>query len=371
MPTAPAPTSLGQHAEAPTEVLDAATARLTAYFDRVSRSRSRRELGSPQVLVAQGSQRFRYGDQAMPFHGASMGKLVTAILVEKLLAPGTLVADVLDEREIRGLFDGAGATVDHLLAHRSGVADYFDGAASAGPRFLDGLVSDPEHHWTPEELLDFTRDRQKPVASPGSRFEYSDTGYVLLGRMLEVTTGSSLVELARTHVFDPIGAANSWYFAREEQPPSSSSSTIAQLWLGKHEVSGWPAVSCDWAGGGIAGTLDDFARLSAALHARGEDALVSDDAYARMCEFDNRFRPGIRYGAGMMQLRFEGFSPLLQRMPRLRGHSGVTGTHAFYDPEHDAHIILNFHSTAQLVSSFRAMITIVRELSRATSRAVR
>jgi len=88
-------------------------------------------------------------------------------------------------------------------------------------------------------------------------------------------------------------------------------------------------VSCDWAGGG------------------------------------NRFRPGILYGAGLMEVRFEGFFPLLRGLPRPVGHIGVLATHMFFDPVNRAHIVMNFGSTREMVRSFRTLTQIETLLTRA------
>jgi D-alanyl-D-alanine carboxypeptidase len=66
----------------------------------------------------------------------------------------------------------------------------------------------------------------------------------------------------------------------------------------------------------------------------------------------------------MMQVRFDGFSPLLRGFPRPIGHIGVLATHMFHDPVHDADIVLNFASTRQMTRSFRTLIRIEQELRR-------
>ena len=122
-------------------------------------------------------------------------------------------------------------------------------------------------------------------------------------------------------------------------------------------------MSCDWAGGGIVSTPDDLVAFSSALH-RGE--LIAPASLAYLAEPRNRFRSGIRYGAGTMQVRFDGFSPFLRGLPRPVGHIGVLATHLFHDPVHDAHIVLNFASTREMTRSFRTLIRIEQELQRAS-----
>jgi D-alanyl-D-alanine carboxypeptidase len=61
-----------------------------------------------------------------------------------------------------------------------------------------------------------------------------------------------------------------------------------------------------------------------------------------------------------MQLRYEGFSPFLRGMPRPIGHLGVTGAHAFTAPELGIHLAMNFHSTREMVRSFRVHIRLMQ-----------
>ena len=82
---------------------------------------------------------------------------------------------------------------------------------------------------------------------------------------------------------------------------------------------------------------------------------------ARIIALAHRHR---RYGAGMMQVRFEGFSPFLRSLPRPIGHIGILATHVFHDPVHDAEIVLNFGSTREMVRSFGTLIEIERALQR-------
>ena len=103
--------------------------------------------------------------------------------------------------------------------------------------------------------------------------------------------------------------------------------------------------------------------FGSALH-RGR--LISPEHLAYLAEPRNRFRAGIRYGAGLMQVRFGGFSPFLRGLPRPVGHIGVLATHLFHDPVHDADIVLNFASTREMTRSFRTLIRIEQELQRAS-----
>lgn len=336
--------------------------RLDAHLARVARRRARRGLPAPQVLVLAPGLEYSSGSRETPFHAASVSKLVTAALVMQQVERGTFtlgtpVSELLGERETRGLFAAPGATVEHLLAHTSGVADFFEDGVTTGLPMRRLVAAEPERWWTPQDLLDHTRERQRPVGEPGRRFHYSDTGFVLLGRILEEVTGESFTALQRKRVLEPAGMTASALWQREDGPER-----IAPLWVDGVELSTARSVSVDWAGGGLASTLDDLAHLARALH---DGTLLRPESFAAMTAPRSRFRSGIRYGLGAMQLDFSGFSPFLRGLPRPVGHLGVLGVHCFTDPARETTVVLNFHSTREMRASFQTHIRIAAMLDRA------
>ena len=381
--------------------MDVATEFSTRLDRHLARVTARRGiLGAPQVAVSAPRLGIdhRFGERAGRFHVASIGKHFTATLVMQAVeagsfTPETPVSALLPHDELEGLFEAeghadvaAGATVHDLLTHTAGVADYFEGPVTSGRPMQELVLAEPDRFWTPADLLDFSRRHQRPVGRPGDRFAYSDTGFILLGRVLEEATGRAFHELLHERILTPLDLrdtallfysvpTNDLAAAAPTSAPTAADTTvstaaalrIAPFRLGRHEVSTLRSVSCDWAGGGIVSTPDDLVRFCAALH-RGE--LIAPASLAFLAEPRNRFRSGIRYGAGTMEVRFEGFMPLLRGMPRPVGHIGILATHLFHDPVHDADIVLNFASTREMVRSFRTLITIEQELQRA-SRAAR
>lgn len=362
--------------------------RLDRHLDRVTARRG--ILGAPQVAVwaPRLGLDHRYGDRSQRFHVASVGKTFTATLVMQLVESGAFALDtpvsaLLPRDEFEGLFDttgttdaAGGATVHQLLTHTSGVADYFEGRVTSGRPMRELVVAEPDRFWTPADLLEFSRRRQRPVGRPGERFAYSDTGYILLGRILEQASGRAFHELLHERILTPLGMGDSALLfhsvpAHDSVPADDrvgehggvdATLGIAPLRLGRVEASTFRSLSCDWAGGGIVSTPDDLLAFGSALHG---GRLLSPESLAYLAEPRNRFHVGIRYGAGLMQVRFDGFSPFLRTLPRPVGHIGVLATHLFHDPVHDAHIVMNFASTREMSRSFRTLIFIEQALQRA------
>ncbi len=124
------------------------------------------------------------------FSIASITKAVTATQVMQLVEAGKLGLDdpVADHLPSDIEFDTNGATIRHLLGHRSGIPDYV-GAVD--------LTADPLRFWKPAELLAAIPAQRKPV---GVESEYANTNYLLLGMVIEEVTGRSVAKVLRDGV---------------------------------------------------------------------------------------------------------------------------------------------------------------------------
>jgi D-alanyl-D-alanine carboxypeptidase len=151
------------------------------------------------------------------FRIASVTKTFTAATVLRLMEEGSL--DIEASIDAVGLspqllslliddgYDVKAITVRHLLNHTSGVADYAgseDGSATAP--YGVAVQSDPTKEWTPLEQVAFATQTYSPRSRPGVEFHYSDTGYVLLGQIIEATTKKTLAASMRELLgFDQLG----------------------------------------------------------------------------------------------------------------------------------------------------------------------
>lgn len=116
-------------------------------------------------------------------------------------------------------------------------------------------------------------------------------------------------------------------------------------------------MNCDFSGGGLSTTADDLLNFLDHLHNR---AFISQKSLDDMAAFDHHYRQGLYYGLGMMQVRFEEYFFLLKGLPRLQGHLGVSGVHAWYNPETKATFVLNFGNTKDMIMSFKLLIQIMQ-----------
>jgi CubicO group peptidase (beta-lactamase class C family) len=127
------------------------------------------------------------------FQSGSVGKQFTALLVMRLVEAGKLG---LDDPLTRFFPDAPdawnGISVRHLLTHTSGIPDY-----------TEGLI-DLRRDYSEDEMVRFAYTLKAEFA-PGNRWNYSNTGYVLLGAIVRKTSGRFYGDLLAEQVFRPLG----------------------------------------------------------------------------------------------------------------------------------------------------------------------
>lgn len=281
------------------------------------------------------------------YHTASIGKTMCAAIYGMLVDEGKISFDDsitawLDDDTVNGLFEIDGidysdqVTIRHLLNHTSGVGDYFAGPVNSGNTMLDIILSDPDRFFTPQELVAFTRDNQHAVGKPGQQFYYSDTGYILLGLILETIEGKSYADILEEKIFEPLKMDSSYLMFSPNKPTD-----ILGIYVDGIDLSNKHALSVDWAGGGVVTTMDDLLTFMIAMES---GTLLSAAVYEQMTDFSYRYEKGIYYGMGMMYFDFSELSFLLGSMPDVYGGVGATGSYVLYDSQTETYFIANFGS---------------------------
>lgn len=142
------------------------------------------------------------------FRLASVSKQFTAMAIMILNEQGKLRYDQ-DIREFIPEMPYEGITIRHLLHHTSGLPDYV--------RMMDETwktnlkYDDPARYISGnEDVVQLLAEKKAPLAfKPGDRWEYSNTGYDLLGTIVARASGMSFAEFAQQHIFQPAGMAHS------------------------------------------------------------------------------------------------------------------------------------------------------------------
>src|SRR5579863_839059 len=149
------------------------------------------------------------------FRIGSNTKQFTATAILQLAEAGKLsVDDPVSKYYSDGPATWKGITIKHLLTHTSGIPSY-----TAIPHFFSG---DARLDRTPEEIIKLTQD--KPLEfEPGSKFSYDNSGYIILGYIIEKISGEHYADYVQHHVFDPLGMKSTGYDVSETIIPKRAS----------------------------------------------------------------------------------------------------------------------------------------------------
>lgn len=282
------------------------------------------------------------------FEIASITKTITAITALLLVEQGhfsldTPLGDLLPDETSTGLlviqgYDwGPEITIRQLLQHTSGLPDYWADPPFQRPgvnAFLADFLDDRSHHWTADELVEAAANLD-PISVPGTTWHYADTNYVLLGMVIEEVTASPLHLVFDELLFSPLEMNDTW-MVYDEAPPSSR--TLCHRYEGREDLTLVPRQSADWAGGGLATTTADLARLfvplaSGALFAR----LDTQEAFLTSVATDEG--RDIRYGLGNFQVQLDG------GYGHLWGHTGWGNSFVWWWPEQEVLMVGTVNQT--------------------------
>lgn len=130
------------------------------------------------------------------FELASVSKQFTAMTIMMLKEEGKLAYDDLIEKYIPGL-PYPGITIRHLLNHTSGLPDYQD--------VMDKHWNKNNVAGNADNIAYLIKYHPSKLFEPGAKYEYSNTGYMLLASITEKASGQDFIEFCRNRIFKPIG----------------------------------------------------------------------------------------------------------------------------------------------------------------------
>jgi D-alanyl-D-alanine carboxypeptidase len=203
------------------------------------------------------------------FRIASVTKSFVAAAILRLVEDGKLklnqpIAQLLSTATKRQL-DEAGygsqkITVQHLLTHASGLPGF-----STTLSYAEAVATNPMRLWTrPEQVA--LAVAMPSLGAPGAVRQYSDTGYVILGEIIERASGKSLPDAVKSLVnFDRLGLEHTYW----ETAQKDSLATVPDNRIHAYQDGADTAVlnpSFDlWGGGGLVSTTQDLAIFYEAL----------------------------------------------------------------------------------------------------------
>ncbi|HET9663960.1 MAG TPA: serine hydrolase domain-containing protein [Burkholderiales bacterium] len=249
---------------------------------------------------------------------ASMTKSYTAAAIFRLMESGRLAIDDPIAKHLPGSFlevlskagyDTSAIRIRHLLEHSSGLREHVD------EDFIAQLKATPRRTWTPFELTKRAAEAGPPLAAPGAEFSYSDTGYILLGQIIERLKALPLpVAVAKLLNWPGPRITTMWWEGAAGARPGLRAH---QYWEGLDTYDWDPSFDL-FGGGGIVATP-----ASAADYLR---ALLSGDIYADPRTLGIQRSLGI---AGAPIAYSGGLFTIYVGEQSLIGHSGFWNTFVF------------------------------------------
>jgi D-alanyl-D-alanine carboxypeptidase len=195
------------------------------------------------------------------FRIASITKTYVASTVLRLWEDGLVdlrspISELMDpafDQWMRGDgYDTDKILLIHLLTHTGGVYDHAE-----DPRYIAAIIEDPAAEWTPGDQVKACVDWGDPVGEPGQLYSYSDTGYVLVGNIIERITRKTLAASVRQSLnFEKLGITQT-YWERFEKAPVDQN-RAHQVIQGMDTYNWNPTIDL-FGGGGLVATPADVA----------------------------------------------------------------------------------------------------------------
>ncbi len=184
-----------------------------------------------------------------PFIVGSVSKQFTAAAIALLVEEHRIALDDDIHKYVPELPDyGKRITIDHLVHHTSGLRDWWELVGIAGLRYDDT--------YTVQDVLDMTARQRALNFAPGDRYLYSNTGYILLGVVVQRVTGRSLREFAAERFFGPLGMTSSHYQDDHRETVRGRAYAYSPASNGRYPINVW---NNDLVGqGGVMTTVVDL-----------------------------------------------------------------------------------------------------------------
>jgi CubicO group peptidase (beta-lactamase class C family) len=306
------------NADPPTEPPSQET--IAAKADEYCRAQVAVNRFSGAVLVAKGDQVLfakGYGlaniERQVPitpqtkFRLGSITKQFTAMAILILAEQGKLSVDDPTSKHVECPEAWKDVTIHHLLTHTSGIPSFTS---------LAGYGASMPLPSSPSKTLDRVRE-MKLEFTPGEKFAYSNSGYVLLGQIIEQASGKSYEDFLRESIFDPLSMQDTGYDSAYKILPHRAAGYRR---LGDQMANAqYLDMTIPHAAGALYSTVEDLHRWSCALD---EKKLIASAAYEKMFTpvkgnygygwmIDKQFgRPRVGHGGGI-----NGFVTYIARFP--------------------------------------------------------
>ena len=243
------------------------------------------------------------------FRLGSITKQFTSALILQLAEQGRLSLD----DSIRKYYAEAppsweAVTIHHLLSHQSGIPSYTD-----LPGFFEKMATVPR---TPIELIRLTQD--KPLEfDPGTKYKYDNSGYVLLGYVIEKVTGRKYEDQLRSDILDPLGMKDTGFDSYTAILPHRAEGYLYAN--GELRRAAYIDMTLPFSAGSLYSTVDDLLKWDQALYGTSVLSEASKQKMWTPNRNDYGYGWGIQKRFGTIAVGHDGgipgFNSIILRLP--------------------------------------------------------
>jgi CubicO group peptidase (beta-lactamase class C family) len=265
----------------------------------------------------------------MVFRIGSITKQFTAVSILQLMEQGKLgLQDEITKFIPDYPTQAYKITIEHLLTHTSGIQSY-----TGMKTFQDMIRKDMK----PEEVIDIFKNQPMEFA-PGTKWNYNNSGYFLLGYIIEKASGKSYPQYLEENIFKPLGMTNSYYGSNNRIIHNRASGYQP----GKDGIVNADIMSMTipYAAGSIQSTVEDLFKWHQAVHSY---KLVKKESLEKaFTEYKLADGKGAHYGYGWALNSVQG-------SPTIEHGGGINGflTNALYLPNEDVFVAVFSNSNAK------------------------
>jgi CubicO group peptidase (beta-lactamase class C family) len=222
----------------------------------------------------------------MRYSIGSISKQFTAAAILMLQEDGKLSLDDAVGKYVPGLTRGDEVTIRQILSHTSGYQDYWPEDYVMTPMLKAESAQQILDTWA-KKPLDF---------EPGTQWQYSNTNFVIAGRIVEQITGAPLMDMLTRRIFQPLGMKSVWNSDEAKLTQADATAyyrhALGALRVAPKEGRGWM-----FAAGELAMTAHDLALWDESLIAK---SVLKPESYQQMfTEVKLKDGKGTHYGLGV------------------------------------------------------------------------
>lgn len=301
-----------------------------------------------------------------PYFIASTSKLFTTAIILKLKSEGKLnlddkISNLIEKSILSNLHIYKGKdyadeiSIKHLLAHTSGLPDYFQDKGPNGKSLEEELLRGNDQYWTFEQTMERTKSIQ-PHFAPGAKVKakYSDANFQLLGKIIEIITQKTYAENCKELIIEPLGLTKTYLY----QDPNDK--TPKTLYYKSNTLDIPKAMTSFVSDGGIVSTSSDMLVFIEAFFTGRLFPLVYIE---ELQQWKKIFFP-MQSGIGIHLFKLPWIFNPTGAVPDFIGHSGLSGALAFYSPKENIFIVGTVNQIAHPDISFKTMIKLVLEIKK-------